>query len=185
MQSGNQEKAFARLYKYYPKIEKHICINSGSKEEALDIFQEGLILLFKKVQTLPVDSPVNVDGFLVNACKLLWNNELRKKKVRRNSGEDGLVNLEYEDQIAAQIEKENRLNTIEDVLKKLGDKCKDLLVAFYYKGFSMDKIASTFGYKTVQSAKTKKYKCMEHARKMSLAQAESNSTIVSSLKSGA
>ncbi len=171
LQGGNQERAFTRLYKYFPKVEKHILINSGSKEEALDIFQDGLIILYKKVQDLPIDSPVKVDGFLINTCKLLWSNELRKKKVRKNTGEDGLSEVasnqftdEHQDEIELLIEKEAKFKTIDQVLIKLGQKCKNMLEAFYYKNFSMDKIAKKFGYKTVQSAKTKKYKCMEHAR---------------------
>lgn len=166
LQTGNQERAFTRLYKFYPKVEKHISINSGSKDEALDIFQEALIILFKKVQNLPADSPINIDGFLLNSCKLLWNNELRKKKVRKNTGDEGLENMEYSDDIEAQIEKEVKLKSIDEILKKLGEKCKNILEAFYYKSFSMTEIAKRFGYKTVQSAKTKKYRCMEHARKL-------------------
>lgn len=169
IQKGNREKAFARLYKFYPKVEKYICINSGSSDEALDIFQEALIVLFKKVKTLPADSPINVDGFLINTCKLLWSNELRKKKVRQKSGEDGLNNLEYQDEIEAHLEKETKFKTIDEVLKKLGETCRDLLVAFYYKRLSMENIAKKFNYKTVHSAKTKKYKCMEHARKLAVA----------------
>lgn len=177
LQNGGQEKVFSRLYKYYPKVEKHVQINSGSKEEALDIFQEGLIILFKKAQNLSPDSPVNIDGFLMNTCKLLWSNELRKKKVRKNSGEDGLANLEYQDDIELQIEKENKLNAIDEILKKLGEKCKNMLEAFYYKKFSMEQIAKRFGYKTVQSAKTKKYKCMEHARSLATAEYDPNSNL--------
>lgn len=181
LQGGDQERAFARLYKFFPKIERHIKMNSGSKEEALDIFQEALIVLYKKVQTLSKDSPINMDGFLVNTCKLLWSNELRKKKVRKNSGEDDLKQLEYADEIAEHIEKERKISVIENVLNQLGQKCKDMLHAFYYKRLSMDKIARRFGYKTVQSAKTKKYKCMEHARKLAITANESSNLQTSTL----
>lgn len=166
LKNGNHERAFRRLYRYFPKVEAHIKMNSGSKDEALDIFQDGLIVLYKKVKDLKPDSPIKVDGFLITACKLLWSNELRKKKVRKNSGEEGLATVEYEDDIAEIIEKESKFKAIDDIIKKLGDKCKKMLEAFYYKRLSMDEIAKNFGYKTVQSAKTKKYKCMEHAREL-------------------
>ena len=166
LQGGDRERAFARLYKFFPKIERHIKMNSGSTEEAMDIFQEALIVLYKKVKTISTDSPIHIDGFLVNTCKLLWSNELRKKKVRKNSGDEGLQQLAYSDEIAEQVEKERKISVIEEVLNQLGKTCKDMLMAFYYKRLSMQKIAKQFGYKTVQSAKTKKYKCMEHARNM-------------------
>lgn len=167
LQQDKQEKAFRRLYKYYPKVEKHILMNSGSKEEALDIFQDALVVLYKKVQTLEANSAIKIDGFLINTCKLLWSNELRKKKVRRGD-DSGLDNLEFEDEIHEQIEKEAKFQIIENVLKDLGKKCREILEMFYFKSLSMDSIAKKIGYKTVKSAKVQKYKCMESARKMAL-----------------
>jgi len=167
LQDGRQEKAFARLYKYFPKVEKHILVNSGSKEEALDIFQDALVLLYQKVNAGSMKADVKVDGFLINSCKLLWSNELRKKKVR--SGDDsGLGNLQDEDGIEELEEKEIKFKIVDEALQKLGSKCKRILELFYYKSLSMDQIAKEFGYKSVKSAKVQKYKCMESARKLAL-----------------
>lgn len=167
LKSDRQEKAFSRLYKYFPKVEKHILINSGSKEEALDIFQDALIILYRKVQDLKEDSPIKIDGFLINTCKLLWSNELRKKKVR-NGDDTGIESLESQDEIEEKIEKENKFKLLENVIKNLGSKCRSILEMFYYKSYSMESIAKKFGYKTVKSAKVQKYKCMESARKLAL-----------------
>jgi len=174
IQDGKEEKAFAKLYRYFPKVEKYICINSGSKEEALDIFQDALIILYRhiaahsgKVLEVKDKTTFSLDGFLINTCKLLWSNELRKKKVRTGD-ETGLEKLLFEDEIQQQIEKENKFKTIESVLQKLGEKCKTILESFYFKSLSMDSIAKKFGYKTVESAKVQKYKCLESARKLAL-----------------
>ena len=167
LQQDQQEKAFRRLYKYYPKVEKHILVNSGSKEEALDIFQDALVILYQKVQEMSADSPIKIDGFLINTCKLLWNNELRKKKVRKGD-DSGLGNLEFEDEITEKIEQEEKIKIIENVIQKLGEKCKKILELFYFKSFSMESIAKKVGFKTVKSAKVQKYKCMQHARKLAL-----------------
>jgi DNA-directed RNA polymerase specialized sigma24 family protein len=87
LQNGEHEKAFEQLYHYFPKIQKYIRLNSGSKDEALDIFQEALIILYKKVKLVSEKEDFKVDGFLINTCKLLWSNELRKKKVRQKSSD--------------------------------------------------------------------------------------------------
>lgn len=168
LQQGKQDKAFRKLYKFYPKVEKHVLINSGSKEEALDIFQDALIVVFNKINSPEFDSSkFLLDGFLINTCKFLWSNELRKLKVRQGS-EQSISNLEYNDEIAAQLEKENQFKIIDQSLEQLGKKCQEILEMFYYKSFSMDSIAKKFGYKTVKSAKVQKYKCMESARKFAL-----------------
>lgn len=167
LQNGRHEKAFAKLYTFFPKVEKYICINSGSKDEALDIFQEALIITFRKFSESSDLAGVSVDGYIINTCKFLWSNELRKKKVRIGN-ETGLEKLEFEEDIQLQLEKENKFKTIESVLQQLGEKCKTILEQFYYKSLSMDSIAKKFGYKTVESAKVQKYKCLEHARKLAL-----------------
>ena len=168
LQEGKVEKAFTKLYKYFPKVEKHICINSGSKEEALDIFQEALVLLYRKVTSKELKPGTSPEGFLVNTCKLLWNNELRKKKVRQGHLSDGLTSVVDSDNIQEKIRQEEQFKVIEKILHQLGKKCKTILTLFYFESLSMDKIAKRFGYKTVQSAKVQKYKCMENARKLVL-----------------
>lgn len=173
IKSGRQEKAFRLLYKFYPKVEKHICINSGSKSEALDVFQDALIILYRKISEGHPDNTFSCDGYLINTCKLLWSNELRKKKVRvasplRVEREGTGDTLLFEDEIQQQIEKENKFKTIENVLLKLGEKCRTILEQFYFKSLSMESIASQFGFKTVESAKVQKYKCIETARKLAL-----------------
>lgn len=174
IKAGKEQRAFTRLYQLYPKVERHICANSGSRDEAQDIFQEALIILYNKIEETSSNEQVSIEGYLINTSKLLWRNELRKKKVRQKSSSDGLDGMAYHDEIEAQITKESKFKTLENVFQQLGAKCKTILELFYYKNFSMEKIAKKFGYKAVQSAKAKKYKCMEHARK--LARKISNTT---------
>ena len=132
LQDGKVEKAFTKLYKYFPKVEKHICINSGSKEEALDIFQEALVLLYRKVTGKELKPGTSPEGFLVNTCKFLWNNELRKKKVRQGNSSDGLDRLEDSDNIQEKIQQEEQFKVIEKILHQIGEKCKDILTLFYF-----------------------------------------------------
>jgi RNA polymerase sigma factor (sigma-70 family) len=168
LQNGQHERAFTKLYKHFGKVEHHVVSNSGSKDEALDIFQEGLVTLYKKVNSDDFDQNIKIVGFLIQSCKFLWSNELRKKKVRQGSDDTKLGFLEYEDEMEETIEKEEKIQLIEAAIKKLGDKCKQILEAFYFKSISMTIIAEKFGFRSVNSAKAQKYKCMERVRTMVL-----------------
>ncbi len=162
--TGQQEKAFAKLYASYPKVEKYILKNSGSKEEALDVFQEALIILYKKHQT---DKNLPYEGFLVKTSQFLWKNELRKKKVRQ--GDDSkLDRLEDESELEHLLEKEKKFQQIEKILVQVSKKCQEIFSLFYFKSLSMTEVAKRIGFKSVQSAKVQKYKCMEHARNLAL-----------------
>ncbi|MEO7490643.1 MAG: hypothetical protein ABIU77_26235 [Ferruginibacter sp.] len=41
-------KAVQGLYGIYPAVKKYIIANSGTKEDAEDIFQDALVVLYKK-----------------------------------------------------------------------------------------------------------------------------------------
>lgn len=178
LRNGKQEKAFTKLYKLFPKVEKYILQNSGSKEEALDIFQEGLILLYQKSIT---DSVVVVEGFLIKSCKYLWQNELRKKKVRLGDSEKSETLIQDDSELELLIEKENKLNQIEEIVKQISEKCQQIFELFYFKSMSMTQIAKRIGYKSVQSAKVQKYKCMEQARNLALKSDSINTNVSSSV----
>jgi len=166
LKEGEVNKAFTKLYQLFPKAEKYVLQNSGSKAEALDIFQEALIILHQKHS---VDQAVNIEGFVMNTCRFLWQNELRKKKVRHGS-EEGLENIESFDESEFILEQEEKFKTLEKVLLQVSVKCREIFKLFYHQSLSMAVIAKKIGFKSVESAKVQKYKCMEHARNLALQQ---------------
>lgn len=162
--NGKHERAFAYLYKSFPKVEKYILSNSGTKDEALDVFQEGLILLYRKINTHEIENP---EAFVVQTCHYLWSNELRKKKIRINTS-NTIENIVFDEDLEPLIEKEKQLKKLEYIVSSLGEKCKSIFDLFYYKMLDMTSIAKKLGYKNVQTAKVQKYKCMERARNLAL-----------------
>jgi len=175
---GQIDKAFTKLYKLYPKVEKYVLINSGSKAEALDIFQEGLILLYNKTKT---KQDFTLDGFLIKSCKFLWQNELKKKKVRSGNSNQTEKIIQDDSDLQNLIEKENKLIKLEKIIKQISKKCQEIFNLFYFKSMSMTEIAKKFGYKSVQSAKVQKYKCMEQARNLALTSDNIETSVSSSI----
>ncbi|WP_070138386.1 RNA polymerase sigma factor [Crocinitomix algicola] len=168
LKCGMHEKAFRYLYKNLSKVEAYVKSNSGTKSEALDVFQDGLIVLYNKVNAFSDQSEVKVEGFLINTCKLLWKNELKKKRVRNKKNESIGIELKDQSELEDFTLLELRYKIVEKIISKLGETCRTVLVSFYYKKHSLESIAKQLNYKSVQTAKTKKYKCMEKARKMAV-----------------
>ncbi len=52
-----------------------------------------------------------------------------------------------------------------EYVERLGEKCKEILVSFYYKGHKMDRIAADYGYRNLHTATVQKFKCLERLRK--------------------
>lgn len=160
-----EDKALIKLYRYQGVVSTLVMKNGGSKEDALDVFQDALIIFCKRVWEGNFTLTSKIDTYLYSICYNLWRKELEKqnKKTSLSNQEQVLVN---DEQIDLLIEKENKIKQIEVVLHKIGDPCMKLLKMFYYEALKMKEIAQKLGYSSEKTAKAQKYKCIERAKKM-------------------
>jgi RNA polymerase sigma factor (sigma-70 family) len=163
IRSGNQQ-VFNDLYENeFPKVVRLITKNSGNIDSAKDVFQDALVILIEKVNSMELDLTCPIKTYLYSICRILWLQQLRKDK--KNISLNDLYDYLESDIVV------NRLETVSDIydevnhaIEKLGDPCKQLLKCFYYEKMSWDEIASTLGYKNAASAKNQKYKYLERIR---------------------
>ena len=161
---GKQNKAFLKLYKNYPQVEKLILSKGGSKEDAKDIFQEALIIFYEKVTNTEFKLTSAIGTYLYSVSRFLWKDELLKRKGKTAVDVSFEFSSEEETEFQLAIEREAKFKQIESVLTQLGDKCLQLLKMFYYEDLSMSVIASKVGLKSEKIAKNQKYKCLERAK---------------------
>ncbi|MCX6181275.1 MAG: sigma-70 family RNA polymerase sigma factor [Bacteroidetes bacterium] len=159
IQADKQNHALLRLYKHYPGVEHFLIMHGASKEEAQDIYQDALYVFCKKVKEGNLTLTVQLNTYLYSICKLMWKVELRKKN------KNALLFSEIQDETANYDSEElEKISRAEKAWESLGDKCWEILKAFYHEGMSMAKIAMKFSFSTEKSAKNQKYKCLEKAK---------------------
>lgn len=147
------ETALQYLYKqHYRMMLRMVLKNSGTEEEAQDIFQEALILFWQKAQKDDFQLTSKISTFLYSVCNNLWRKELDKKsRVSHESVEKSIEN--------DWGEKQEKVKIIEACLNKLSPTCKQVLQYYYFDELSMQDIAEKMGLAGADTAKTKKYKC--------------------------
>jgi RNA polymerase sigma factor (sigma-70 family) len=161
---GKDHNAFKALYGHLPKVERLVRENSGDRDDAKDLFQDALIILHKRVRSAEFTLTSSLGTFLFAVCRNLWRDELR----RRNKT---LTNWALTEEAGTQLDlasilaREQEYQHAEDALKALGAKCLDVLMRFYVKHESLITIAKALGFAGEGAAKTRKYKCLEEARK--------------------
>jgi RNA polymerase sigma factor (sigma-70 family) len=146
---------------YYPFIAGFIKKNSGSETDAEDIYQEGLLVVFRKIRA--GEKVQFLKSYIYSVCRLKWLNELRN---RRRHPVDLIENHEQFFGDMEDIER-NELPyhaTMNEALQALDDLCRKLLLAFYFEKLSMETIAQRFNYSQANTAKAKKNKCMDRIR---------------------
>jgi RNA polymerase sigma factor (sigma-70 family) len=152
-----------KLYTYYPVVKKHIIGNSGSRQEAEDIFQDSLIVLFTKIRSGNFELSSGLHTYLFGVARLLWLEELRKKN-KKISSETIAYNQLAETGIEADIREDSKVKKAQAAVEQLGRKCKQLLELFYFKKMSMKEIAKNLGFSSEKVAKNQKYRCIEKAK---------------------
>lgn len=155
--------AIKALYRHYPVVRQMILKNSGSKQDAEDIYQEALIILFRKVKENDFKLTSSLATFLYSISRFQWMNELRKRK-KESTDDAPEISEDEANRISNYIEEEAQFKKAEAALLTLGEKCRELLRLFYFEKLDFATIAGKIGLSNEKVAKNQKYRCLEKAR---------------------
>lgn len=146
------EKALEFLYqKYYRMMTKLVITNSGTEEEARDVYQDALIVFWQKATSGNLVLTSKMSTFIYSICQNLWRKELDRKKRLSNEEKDTAVLLD--------TDSTEREKILAKCIDQLGETCKRVLMLYYFDEMSMQDIADKLGFANTDTAKTKKYKC--------------------------
>jgi RNA polymerase sigma factor (sigma-70 family) len=164
---GQTSKAFEVIYRNFPMIKKMIITAGGNSDEAKDIFQDSVIVLYRMVCRPDFTLNSSISTLLYSISKKLWLKNIRDVKSRVISlGDESDNKLSEEDSEEEWMEDAEKNKLAEKVLTELGEPCRSLLEKFYYENASMKEIAQAMGYSNERTAKAQKYKCIERSKKL-------------------
>lgn len=164
--------ATEQIYKqHFPVVNSWLMKNGGSADDAADLFQEAMVILFGKVQNVDFTLTCAIGTYLFAISKNLWYKRLQQQqrepgRLYDNTGDDDDWGIAYEEDLNIHHEREAHFTQLNNALDQLGEPCRSLLQAFYHKDKSMQEIAADFGYTNPENAKTQKYKCLTRLRKL-------------------
>ncbi|HMR20169.1 MAG TPA: sigma-70 family RNA polymerase sigma factor [Sphingobacterium sp.] len=161
--------AISKLYKFhFPTIRHMIISNSGSDDEAKDIFQDAVMVLYDKLIQGKFELNSKLSTFLYAVSRRLWLKQLSSKGTSVNSADisDFEDILKVEDDIERHEVMESNFEQMSIALEQLGEPCKTLLNNFYIASMSMEEIRNKFGYTSTDNAKTQKYKCLQRLKRL-------------------
>lgn len=152
------------IYKnFFYKINLYIKQNSGGDDDANDIFQEAIIVIYRKIKDKSLVLDCAFETYLYSVCKILWYKQLNRKKSEQYVSLDN-TSMEIEDYdqgIAEVAEKNEKYRLYQKHFQLLGKDCQKLLQLFF-DNVSLKQIAQIMGYKSEKYAKKRKYKCKEY-----------------------
>jgi RNA polymerase sigma factor (sigma-70 family) len=160
----NREGALAGIYKKaFPMVSHFVRRNGGSEQDAKDLFHDALIVFYEKAVGGKLVLTASVTTYLVSICRNLWLRELDKRQRSQSLSDDKADSAPLPDEL--EITTDPASPSLSEYVERLGVKCRDILVSFYYFQQRMEQIAEKHQYRNVRSATVQKFKCLERLRK--------------------
>jgi RNA polymerase sigma factor (sigma-70 family) len=164
---NNSEEALNKLYiGYFPMVLQLILNNNGDEDDAKDVYQEGIIVLYNKIKSGNFELSSKLKTYIYSVCRRIWLKKLSQQSRKSNNVSD------FEDVIAVEVdieqheEKDQQFEKMQSALLHLGEPCKTIIQDFYINNLSMQDISEKFGYTNTDNAKTQKYKCLQRLKKL-------------------
>ncbi|MDC7994210.1 RNA polymerase sigma factor [Altibacter sp. HG106] len=164
---ANDDAVLKKIYtENYKKTEVFILKNSGSMQQAKDIYQEAFIAMWQNIKEgkFTPKNETAVQGYLYQIAKNKWLDVVRSARFKKTLTIGEMTPWEDEDDaLTNDGNTEAQLAQVMKGFEQLGADCKELLKSFYFEKNSLRTIAKQFEIAEA-SARNKKYRCIQQLR---------------------
>lgn len=131
-------------------------------DQASDIFQDAVIVLFNQVRKNKFDERHAIDAFVYTVSKNLWLNKIRDER-RISNFEDMSIfkGFESDENILSDLISKERSEAVSRIFEQLNEKCREILHYYNHEGLSMREISEKLGFRNEQVAKASHYRCKQ------------------------
>ena len=144
---------------YFPMIREFILKNSGTEEDARDIFQESLVVIFEKLKSDEVKLSSKFKTYFYAICRNKWLMVLRKRRTGPKMVVDTQLVESNHPVSTEELAKHEQYKLFRTHFKSLSDDCKKLL-DFFFTGHSLREIGGFMGFSEMY-AKKRKFICQK------------------------
>ncbi|MBW8327588.1 MAG: sigma-70 family RNA polymerase sigma factor [Prolixibacteraceae bacterium] len=152
------------IYKnFYSKINFFIKKNNGDDDDANDIFQEAIIIIYRKLKANDLVLDCTFETYLYSVCRFLWLKQLERRKLEKEKIKDNHEYNEdiYDDNLEKVVDLNDRYRLFQKHFANLGKDCQKVL-QLYFDKVPLKSIAQIMGFKSEKYAKKRKFKCKEY-----------------------
>ncbi len=147
-------------------VSKFIRDNSGYPEDAEDMLQEALVILWENAQKKDFDLTSKISTYLYSVVRNRWLREINRRKVGKMGNIDDYVIVEENKDALKHIIHKEEYKIILDCIDMLGPTCKKILSMFYLEERGMEEIAHQMRFSNADVAKSKKWQCKKELEQL-------------------
>lgn len=159
IRKGDEDALEILYHANRPVITAFVTRNGGTRDDAEDMLQEAVVILWERVCSENFELKARLGTFLYATVRNLW---LRRLSRQRREIPIDLQSQEIQAEDASILEsliESDQAAVIAKALEQLGDPCKTLLLLYYWEELTTEEIATRLGYANADTVKSKKYQC--------------------------
>jgi len=143
-----------------PYVDAFVVHQGGSSENARDVFQEGMIIIYRKIEAGQLELQCKFSTYLYAVCKRIWIQERKKQLQRMDKLKEMTAVAESVPPYG--IDDSNEIRELFDKhFNKLSPACQKML-RLYFNGLTLEDIREVMEIKTVHHVSDKKYRCKKN-----------------------
>lgn len=158
---GRDKEAIQCLYKHVlPNVKKYVRNNSGSNEDAFDIFQDALLAFYQNVMEDKFDVQYKVYGYVYKLCVYRWINKAQRERLQFKE-ELPDVAIEEPKTWFSENEPKDEEALLRNLFSTIGEKCLELLNYTIYKGMLLEDVMLRMNFQSAAAVRMQHMRCKE------------------------
>ena len=145
---------------YFPMIKKQVLENNGTIDDAKDVMQEGMSILYLKVRKSNFVLSGRLSSFFYGICRNVWLHSLKKRDRSHLKDFDQTFYLANTNNVINERVNENRWFLTHECIRRLNPGCQKI-IELWLEEISYEAIARQFNLANKKMARNKKYLCMK------------------------
>ena len=155
----NREDAFQAIHQLaYPAVLRLVEANRGFSQDADDLFQEALIVVYRQYHQGNLTLNCRLSTFIYAICRNMWLERIRRDARQVQLDETSIEIVDLSADTLETIELNEKRLILEHYLSQLGEDCQKLLRLFA-AGLSMKEIAREMNMSSDRYARKRKFSC--------------------------
>lgn len=156
---SRDERILKEYYTLYSQsIRRFVLSNNGNDDDARDLFQDVLMVMFQKARDEHFKLTCSLGTYLYSVSRFLWLKELGKRKWISHNTDDFEEFVDADADIAMISEKNERMVLYRACFEKISEACRKVL-SLFAEGFSIAEITIMLGFSSEQHTKNRRYRC--------------------------
>ena len=130
-------------------------------EDVLDIYQDAIIAFYENVQNGKLtELQSSLKTYIFSIGKYSVYNFMKKDNKTVSFEKEHIENLDLSI-ISDRMESESKVALVQEALKKIGERCRQVLILFYYHSYSIEALMHEMDYKNENVVRSHKSRCLK------------------------